>query len=187
MNKPTGGTRNFSSKPSTLKKRRKEFDNVLSKGDYIESYFDKSGGYYVMHKNHNKIVHIGELGEGNRDDNREDYAAKILASKGYRIYMMGEKSYIDKVKKSDGFGEHSVIDFKTINNTGSRTIDKALVKAREQNADVVVLIQNTPKMDRHYVDEQIQRYTDRTSESERGSLKYVWVVGLSGRVHRRKI
>lgn len=37
MSKANGGTRNYS-------------------GNYKDSYFDKSGGYYVVHKHHNEIA-----------------------------------------------------------------------------------------------------------------------------------
>lgn len=72
--KVSGGTRDYSSKANTLAKRRSEFEKIANTGDYKRTYFDKSGGYYVVHKEHNEIA--------NSNINKEMYAAEILAKKG---------------------------------------------------------------------------------------------------------
>lgn len=53
MSKASGGTRNYSGNPKTMAKRESEFQAIVSTGNYKDSYFDKSGGYYVVHKHHN--------------------------------------------------------------------------------------------------------------------------------------
>lgn len=100
MSKASGGTRNYSGNPKTMAKRESEFQAIVSTGNYKDSYFDKSGGYYVVHKHHNEIA--------DPNTNKEMYAAEVLAKKGYRIYLMSEMSYITGAKKSDGFKEHAV-------------------------------------------------------------------------------
>ena len=57
MAKSSGGTRNYSNKPSTLAKRRKEFDSLMNSGYYDKgrSQFDKSGGFVATHKEHNPV------------------------------------------------------------------------------------------------------------------------------------
>ena len=99
MSKASGGTRNYSGNPKTMDKRESEFQAIVSTGNYKDSYFDKSGGYYVVHKYHNEIA--------DPNTNKEMYAAEVLAKKGYRVYLMSEKSYITGAKKTDGFKEHS--------------------------------------------------------------------------------
>lgn len=101
MSKASGGTRNYSGNPKTMAKRESEFQAIVSTGNYKDSYFDKSGGYYVVHNNHNKIA--------DPNTNKEMYAAEVLAKKGYRVYLMSEMSYITGAKKTDGFKEHAVI------------------------------------------------------------------------------
>ena len=56
MSKASGGTRNYSGNPKTMAKRESEFQAIVSTGNYKDSYFDKSGGYYVVHKYHNEIA-----------------------------------------------------------------------------------------------------------------------------------
>lgn len=187
MTKQSGGTRRYDSSSVAYRNRRDTYDSLLATGDYKESYFDESGGYYLIHKEHNEIRHTGELGEGKDNDNREDFAAKVLAQRGYKAYIMGERSYIDGVKKSDGFVDHAMIDFKTINSAGIRTIDKALAKASEQGVNVAVLIQNTPKADKSYVLSQLKKFTDNTPIEKRGNLTHVWVIGLNRKIHRHKL
>jgi len=187
MTKQAGGTRYYSSSSAAYRSRRDVYDSLVATGNYRESYFDESSGFYMIHKDHNEIVHIGELGEGNNNDNREDYAAQVLAKRGYRTYLMSEKSYIEGVKKYDGFVDHAMIDVKTINSAGSRTIDKALTKASEQGVNVAILVQNTPKADKKYVLSQLKQYTDNTPIEKRGNLTHVWVIGLNGKIHRHKL
>lgn len=179
MAKASGGTRNYSSQPKTIAKRHAEYQSLVSKADYKDGYFHKSGGYYVVHKDHNKVA--------DPNTNKEMYAAKVLATKGYRIYLMGEKSYITGAKKTDGFKEHSVMDMKTINEAGTYKIENSLKNAAKQGAEVAILIQNTKAMTKGYVQNQISMYLQHAKGNERGDLKEVMVVGLSGNVHRHKL
>ena len=179
MAKASGGTRNYRNQPKTVDSRQSEFHSIITTGNYKDSYFDKSGGYYVVHKDHNPIA--------DSNVNKELYAAKILASKGYRIYLMGENSYITGSKKTDGFEEHSVMDMKTINSAGDYKIENSLKKAASQGAEVAILIQNTKAMTKEYVKSQISMYLHYAKGDERGNLKEVMVIGLSGNVHRHKL
>ena len=56
MAKGSGGTRNYSNNPHALSNRKTEFDSIMNTGDYRDGYFDKSGGYFVIHKDHNWVV-----------------------------------------------------------------------------------------------------------------------------------
>lgn len=179
MSKASGGTRNYSGNPKTMAKRESEFQAIVSTGNYKDSYFDKSGGYYVVHKHHNEIA--------DPNTNKEMYAAEVLAKKGYRVYLMSEKSYITGAKKTDGFKEHSVMDMKTINSASSYKIENSLKSAATQGAEVAILIQNTKAMTKEYVKDQISMYLTHAKGNERGNLKEVIVVGLSGNVHRHKL
>lgn len=176
MAKASGGTRNYSSSSATLAKRKEEYDNIMSTGDYISGYFSESGGYNVTHKGHNPIA--------DASINKEEYGAKVLADKGYRVYRMSEISYIEGAKKSDGFHEHAVMDMKTINSAGKYRIENTLKNAARQGAEVAILIQNTKEMTRKYVEEQISNYLKYAKDEDRGILKQVIVVGMSGNVHR---
>ena len=140
MSKASGGTRNYSGNPKTMAKRESEFQAIVSTGNYKDSYFDKSGGYYVVHKHHNEIA--------DPNTNKEMYAAEVLAKKGYRVYLMSEKSYITGAKKTDGFKEHSVMDMKTINSASTYKIENALKGAATQGAEVAILIQNNKEIGR---------------------------------------
>lgn len=44
----------------------------------------------MVHKYHNEIA--------DPNTNKEMYAAEVLAKKGYRVYLMSEKSYITGAK-----------------------------------------------------------------------------------------
>lgn len=179
MAKASGGTRNYSNKENILAKRRSEFEKIANTGDYKSTYFDNSGGYYVVHKEHNEVA--------DPNINKEMYAAEVLARKGYRIYLMGENAYISGVKKKDGFKDHAMMDMKTINSAGKYKIENSLKNAAKQGAEVAVLIQNTAYMTKTYVQEQISLYQQHAKGEEKGNLKEIMVVGLSGNVHRYKI
>lgn len=141
--------------------------------DSSRSRIDKSGGFYITHKEHDRIK--------NPDVDKSDIAADILARKGYKVYLDSEKSYIEYDKKPDGRIYRSVMDIKTINSTGSRTIQNGLQDAEEQTATIAILMQNTPKMTRVYVEDQIKGYWNKG-----GKIKEIIVVGMSGRIHRHK-
>lgn len=179
MSKASGGTRNYSGNPKTMAKRESEFQAIVSTGNYKDSYFDKSGGYYVVHNNHNKIA--------DPNTNKEMYAAEVLAKKGYRVYLMSEMSYITGAKKTDGFKEHAVMDMRTINSASAYKVENALKSAAKQGAEVAILIQNNKAMTKEYVKDQISMYLTHAKGNERGNLKEVIVVGLSGNVHRHKL
>ena len=176
MAKASGGTRNYSSNSATLIKRKGEYDKIMSTGDYTSGYFSKSGGYNVTHKGHNPVA--------DANVNKEEFGAKVLADKGYRVYRMSERAYIEGVKKSDGFHEHAVVDMKTINSAGKYRIENVLKNAAIQGAEVAILIQNTKEMTRKYVEEQISSYLKHAKGEERGILKQVIAIGMSGHVHR---
>ena len=179
MAKGSGGTRNYSNNPHALENRKTEFDSIMSTGDYRDGYFDKSGGYFVIHKDHNYVI--------DPQKNKEREGAEKLSKRGYRIYLMGEKSYISGGKKKDGFIEHAEMDMKTINSSGKYTIENVLKSASTQGAEVVILIQNTAEMTKGYVTSQISQYLSHAKGSERGILKEVMVVGMSGNIHRHLI
>ena len=113
----------------------------------------------------------------------------MLAKKGYKVYLMSEKSYISGGKKSDGFLNHAQIDVKTINSSGKYTIKSAIDKSASQGAEVAILFQNTRSMTRKYVQSQFDLYMDdlRKNPNLINNMKEVIVVGLSGNIHRRKV
>ena len=115
------------------------------------------------------------------------HAAETLAKKGYRIYLMSEKSYIENAKKPDGFKEHAVMDMKTINSAGKYKIENSLKAAAKQGAEVAILIQNTKAMTKKYVKEQISMYLSHAKGEERGNLKEAMIIGMSGNIHRHKL
>lgn len=110
-----------------------------------------------------------------------------LSRRGYRVYLMGEKSYISGDKKKDGFVEHAEMDMKTINSPGMYTVENVLKNAAPQGAEVVILIQNTAEMTKGYVTSQIAQYLSHAKGSKRGKLKEIMVVGMSGNIHRHLI
>lgn len=175
MSKPSGGTRNYYHREKTLAKRRSEFDRVVSKHLYRESYFDKSGGYYVIHEGHNKI---------NEEVNKEAFGAESLVRHGYRAYLMSEKNYVEGFKKNDGFVDHAVVDFKTISTPGKYTVERALKDASLQNADLCVIIQNNKDVTREYIENQWEAYKMHAKGNE-ARVKALWVVSMDGeRIHK---
>lgn len=177
MSKQSGGTRNYSHRTETLNKRRAEFDSVVAKGDYSSQYFDKSGGYYVIHKDHNAI---------NGTTNKEDFAARALAEHGYRAYLMSEKNYIEGFKKNDGFVDHATVDFKTISTAGKYSVERALKDASLQGAELCVIVQNTTAMTRTYVENQFAMYKQYAKGNE-ANIKALWVISMDGqRIHRHR-
>lgn len=174
-----GGTRNYSKAPSTLAARKAEFNRKMATGEYDEnlSYFDKSGGYVLVHKHHNK----------RKPEDREDLASRALASKGYVVELADERSYISNDTKGDGFLYKSPMDIKTISTAGKNTMKARMEDAAGQNAKVAIIMQNTPNMDRGYVESQIDKFQRLSPKKCREQLEYVIVVGMSGDVHRRKL
>lgn len=179
MAKSSGGTRNYSGNKSTYEKRKKEYDSLMNSKEYSSGYFSSSGGYYVVHKEHNKIM--------TKNGDHSDKAARILADKGYKVVLQSEKSTTQKKKVNDGVVYSRNIDFKSISTTGQSTIKSALEKASAQGADTVVLYQNTDKMTRGYVENQISLFIEKSPARARAKIKEVIVVGERGSVHRHKI
>ncbi len=94
------------------------------------------------------------------------------------IFLAGEKNTIK---------EGMVMDIKTINNAGKYRIERSLKNAAIQGAEVAVLVQTVTAMTRKYVENQISMYLSHAKGEERGRLREVIVVGLSGNVHRHKL
>jgi 3-keto-L-gulonate-6-phosphate decarboxylase len=78
-------------------------------------------------------------------------------------------------------------DFKTVSTIGNNTIKGAIEKASKQGAEVAVIYQRTKKMDRVYVEKQLDLFRLKSPKKAREKIKEVIVVGLSGNVHRHKM
>ena len=179
MAKKSGGTRNYRNKPETLAKRRKQFDGILATGVYSESYFDPSGGYYVVHEEHRVKEDASS---------KERFAASTLASRGYRVFLMPDQSYVEGLSKTDGFAEHAMMDIKTINSAGASTIKRAMEKASKQGAELMVLVPNSESITKEYITEQMQKFRDSSSGRRNSTLKAIWVISRDGeRLHRRPV
>lgn len=174
--KTSGGTRNYAKQPGTLGKRRSEFDKLMGSGDYDRknSIFDKSGGFVVIHNEHN-------LKDGEKE------AAQKLARKGYKVYLDSEHSTLSHDSKKDGSLYRSPMDIKAIGEAGKWSVKREMERAAKQGANTVVLLQRTKAMTRNYVEEQLQKFRDYSPQRAREKIKYVVVVGASGNVHRHKI
>ena len=182
MAKASGGTRNYSNSSKTLKNRRDEYDALMATGLYDErSKFHKSGGFVAVHKEHNLVS------EKKKNENKEEFAVDVLIEKGYKVYLDSEKSTIKYEKKNDGRIYKQRFEFKTINNDGDFRIKNRLEEASKQNVSTVVLIQNTKKMSRDYVEEQIDLFIDKSPIKAVEKIIHIIVVGMSGNVHRRDI
>lgn len=155
-----------------------EYELLMASGYNRErSYFSKNGGFKATHKEH-------------FPPKDKDYAEKrcnVLADKGYKVYLDSERSIEFKEKTKDGRIYKAPMDLKTINETGNYTIKSAMEKATKQGASVAILVQNTSKMTRKYVESQIKLFQDLSPKRARDKLEYVIVVGLSGNVHRHKL
>lgn len=179
MAKPTGGTRNYSSKPKTLAKRRSQFDALVATGSYRDYMFAESGGYFIIHKEHLDV---------DNEKTKERFAAQSLAEHGYRAFLMPDSSYVEGFKKSDGFIERTEMDIKTINNAGNWTIHKALREASKQGAGIAVLVQNTKEMTKDYVTAQLDSFRKSADGKHNETLKAVWIISMDGkRIHKRII
>lgn len=186
MGKQSGGTRNYQPGSSEHNTRRAEYDEILQKYEVKESYFDQSGGYYIIHKGHNEII--------DPNISKENEAALSLAKHGYKTNLMSEYSYIDGIKKYDGFENHSMCDIKTINKAGETTIKNALESAAKQRASVAILYQNTKEMTKEYVLSQIELFKQKSAGSLVSQIKQVIVVGNKelnkkgvSNIHRHKL
>lgn len=177
--KRSGGSRNYSKQPSTLAKRRAEFERKMATGEYDPglSYFDSSGGYVLVHKGHNP----------RKDDDREDLATEFLAASGYVVELGDETSTVSHDSKNDGNLYNSPMEIKTINSAGKYTMKNRMEDAASQGARTAVIMQNTPDMDRAYVESQIKDFRENSPKRCREQLEWVIVVGMSGNVHRRKL
>lgn len=186
MAKEGGGTRNYNPGSRAWTKRMDEYNGLLATGMYdrSRSAFDKSGGFYITHKDHDQIT--------NHKEDKSDTAVEILASKGYRVYLDAEKSTIsDNGKKKDGRIEKLSMDIKTINSAGENSIQRVVKKAALQGAKAVILYQNTPDMDEKYVRKKI--YDEKEGliyvapKSTIAQIDWIIVVGSNGHVHRHNI
>lgn len=177
--KRSGGSRNYAKQPSTMAKRRAEFERKMATGEYDHglSYFDPSGGYVLVHNNHNP----------RKENDREDLATEFLAASGYVIELGDERSTISHSSTNDGYIYNSPMDIKTINTAGNNTIKCRMEEAAAQNAKTVILMQNTPDMTREYVNSQIEKFVTISPKKCRDQLEWVIVVGSSGNIHRRKL
>lgn len=177
--KTSGSTRNYAKQPNTLAKRRSEYDSLMSSGDYNKrkSYFDKSGGFYVWHKDH----------KANQDSKSERFAAKTLAQHGYKVYLDKEKSNKNKLSTKDGYIYKSPMDIKKIGKAGNNTIKTQLERATKQGARTAVLVQSSKKVTRQYVDSQIKLFKEKSPRKAVDKLEYVVVIGKNGHVHRHKL
>lgn len=185
MAKKGGRTRNYGGKQNTLQKRLNEYHLLLATGDYdvSRSLFDNSGGFIATNKEHNLVV------DSNED--KSEFGTRVLASKGYRLYLDGEKTTIsDNGKKKDGRIEKSPMDIKTINVAGRNTIKGAVESAIAQGAKTVILVQNTPDMTIVYVKEQLYGKNGVIMKSPLrvvSKVEWVIVVGMKGTVHRHNL
>ena len=189
--KTSGGTRNYSNKPATLAKRKEEFDDLMSSGyDISRSLFDASGGFVATHEQHERIK------KNDRNIDKSDVAAELLAKKGYKVYLDSELAMIEGIKNPDGRVYDYRMDIKTINEANDNTIRGAVERGIKQLRNyentrglkgmkkAIVLYQNTPDMDKNYVISQFDKFVERSSKEFRNSVDLVIVVGSNGHVHR---
>lgn len=177
--KTYGGTRNYAHAPSTLRKRRDEYNRLMNSGDYDpeRSKFYPSGGFYAVHRYHNNPESY----------DAEEKAASVLAEKGYKIYLGDERNTISGKSVNDGNIYHSRMDIKAITEVGPNTIKSRLEKATKQGATTAILVQTRSDMTRAYVEGQIQKFKEFSPARARAKLEYVIVVGMNGSVHRHKL
>lgn len=183
MAKASGGTRNYSSVPKTLDNRKNEFNSLMASGlyDAERSYFDASGGFVAVNKEHNVA---------DTDVDKEADATKKLAKKGYKVYLDSELATIAFKTHNDGRLYNLKMDIKTINKAGEHTIKKRIEDASKQNVKAVVLYQNIDKMDKKYVLEQIygeNGFIQKSPKKAVEKIDWVIVVGANGNVHRHDI
>lgn len=178
MAKASGGTRNYRPESKTYAKRKSEFESLMNNGyDRVRSTFASSGGFVAVHKDHNP--------PGTNDLAEEK--CKVLAQKGYKVFLDSERSIQFGDKQADGRIYTAKMDCKTISEAGKWTIKNAMEKAVKQDARVAVLIQNTKSMTREYVESQIKVFQEKSPQYCRDNLDYVIVIGMSGNVHRHKL
>lgn len=179
MAKARGGTRNYSPTSKAWQNRKAEYDALVATGNYRDTMYHKSGGYYLIHNEHKDV---------DSPKTKEQFAAQALAAKGYRAYLMPDGSYIDGFKKNDGFVERTPMDIKTINSAGNWTIHSALRGASKQQAGIAILVQNTTAMTKDYITAQINSFRNSADGKNNTTLKAVWVISMDGkRIHRRPI
>ena len=181
MAKTSGGTRNYRNNPKAMNTRRNEYNSLMGSGNYdlVRSYFDASGGFVATHKEHNHIT--------DHNIDKSDVASRLLAKKGYKVYLDSEKSTIKFETKKDGRIYELPMDMKTIGEAGKNTIKRAIENASKQDAKVAILYQNTPKMDKQYVLSQIELFKTKSPQRARDKIEWVIVVGSNGNVHRHKM
>lgn len=184
MAKASGGTRNYSNNKKVLTTRRSEYDGLIASGFYDaeRSYFDKSGGFVAVNKEHNMVQ------DPNKD--KENEAIINLARKGYKIYLDSEVATIEFQPHNDGRVYKLAMDIKTINTAGKNTIKKRIEDAATQNAEVVILYQNTPQMSKKYVFEQIygeNGFINKSPVRAVEKISWIIVVGANGHIHRHDI
>lgn len=180
MAKISGGTRTYNAGTATHQKRLAHFNLEYGKTDTdrSRSFFDhKSGGYVLVNKDHNQIV--------DHSENKEDIAVKALAARGYKIELLSEKKP-DSVKSIDGTINGKMMDIKTVNSAGKYTVKNTFLNAIDQGARNVILYQNNEKIDKDYIVSRIEKFKKQYPDKAR-QIDVVYIVGLSGKVHRRKM
>ena len=118
---------------------------------------------------------------------KSDVASRLLAKKGYKVYLDSEKSTIKFETKRDGRIYELPMDMKTIGEAGKNTIKRAIENVSKQDAKVAILYQNTSKMDKQYVLSQIELFKTKSPQRARDKIEWVIVVGSNGNVHRHKM
>lgn len=171
MGKSSGGVRTLTNGSQEYNRRQREVSTMLASGKYSSVEFSRNGGGYVaIEKSHGD--HPLE----------EIEAAKILASKGYKVILKDESKPLHKVKTPDGYLFSASFEQRTPTGGAASTVKNALFHARNKRADIAVIYTKNSTFTRQSIEAGIKDYERR----DRYRLKKIIVVSPSGRIHQHK-
>lgn len=141
---------------------------MIASEKYSSVEFSPNGGGYVA---------IEKSAAKHKSEEIE--AAKILASKGYKVVLKNEAGF---TKTPDGFLFSVSFEQRTPQGNSAQNFKKALGHAAEKNANILVAYMKRGKHTRQSIEDGIKKF--EKSNSKR--FEQIIIVTEQGKVHRHK-
>lgn len=168
---------NSAEKAKIIAAARKSFDAYGS--DWEKAYFDeRSGGYYVIHKNHKLQT------KGGGGDAELDVSMMLAKYNGKQVELVDEQPRFSGDKRPDLRFDGQTWDVKAINNANVETIRKYIKNARKADCAIFYWDKESAKLEelRAAVDKEVARLSklERIDEMpdifymKNGLLRLIW-------------
>lgn len=168
MGKSAGGVRTLKTGSQEYNRRQQEVAAMIASEKYSSVEFSPNGGGYVA---------IEKSAAKHKSEEIE--AAKILASKGYKVVLKNESG---EAITPDGHLFSVSFEQRTPTNDSATTIRNALNHARHKSADIAVIYSKNHTFTRQAVKGGLKLYEDAHNRR----FKQILIVADNGHIHRYK-